>query len=224
MYATGANTYFGKTAQLVQEAHTVSHFQRAVLKIGNYLIILAVALVVLILCVALFRGDPMLTTLQFALVLTVAAIPVAMPTVLSVTMAVGARLLAKKEAIVTRLAAIEELAGVDVLCSDKTGTLTQNKLTLGDPFSVDGLPADQVILNAALASRADNKDTIDLAVLGGLKDDQALKGYQVVHFQPFDPVHKRTEATVKGAGRKGVQGDQGRAAGDLGVVGQCRRR
>jgi H+-transporting ATPase len=198
VYATGPNTYFGKTAQLVQEAHTVSHFQKAVLKIGNYLIILAVTLVAMIITVAIFRGDPILTTLQFALVLTVAAIPVAMPTVLSVTMAVGARLLAKKEAIVTRLAAIEELAGVDVLCADKTGTLTQNKLTLGDPFSVNGIPADQVILNAALASRADNKDTIDLAVLGGLKNDQALKEHQVVHFQPFDPVHKRTEATVKG--------------------------
>jgi H+-transporting ATPase len=75
VYATGENTYFGKTAQLVQEAHTVSHFQRAVLKIGDYLIILAVSLVVLILIVALFRGDPMLTTLEFALVLLVAAIP-----------------------------------------------------------------------------------------------------------------------------------------------------
>ncbi len=139
---------------------------------------------------------------MFALILTVAAIPVAMPTVLSVTMAVGARLLAKKEAIVTRLAAIEELAGVDVLCSDKTGTLTQNKLTLGDPFSVNGIPADQVILDAALASRAEDKDTIDLAVIGGLKNDQALKGYQVVHFLPFDPVHKRTEATVKAADGK----------------------
>ena len=202
VYATGQNTYFGRTAQLVQGVQTASHFQRAVLKIGNYLIILAVALVTVIIAVAIFRGDPILTTLQFALVLTVAAIPVAMPTVLSVTMAVGARLLAKKEAIVTRLAAIEELAGVDVLCSDKTGTLTQNKLTLGDPFSADGIPADQVILNAALASRADNKDTIDLAVLGGLENDQVLKGYQVVHFQPFDPVHKRTEATIKGADGK----------------------
>ncbi|MFZ0707649.1 MAG: plasma-membrane proton-efflux P-type ATPase [Candidatus Korobacteraceae bacterium] len=202
VYATGANTYFGKTAQLVQEAHTVSHFQRAVLKIGDYLIILAVALVAVIISVALFRGDPLLTTLQFALVLLVAAIPVAMPTVLSVTMAVGARLLAKKEAIVTRLPAIEELAGVDVLCSDKTGTLTQNKLTLGDPFSVNGIPGEQVILWAALASRAEDKDTIDLAVIGGVKGDQALKGYQVVHFQPFDPVHKRTEATVKGGDGK----------------------
>jgi H+-transporting ATPase len=197
VYATGANTYFGKTAQLVQEAHTVSHFQRAVLKIGNYLIILAVALVAVIIAVAIFRGDKILTTLQFALVLTVAAIPVAMPTVLSVTMAVGARLLAKKEAIVSRLVAIEELAGVDVLCADKTGTLTQNKLTLGDPFSVNNIPAEQVILNAALASRADNNDTIDLAVLGGLKDKDSLKNYDVVHFQPFDPVHKRTEAAVK---------------------------
>jgi H+-transporting ATPase len=197
VYATGANSYFGKTAQLVQEAHTVSHFQKAVLKIGNYLIILAAGLVAAIIGTAILRGDPILTTLQFALVLTVAAIPVAMPTVLSVTMAVGARLLARKKAIVSKLVAIEELAGVDVLCADKTGTLTQNKLTLGDPFSVSDVPADQVILDGALASRADNSDTIDLAVLAGVKNDQDLKGYQVLHFQPFDPVHKRTEASVK---------------------------
>jgi H+-transporting ATPase len=202
VYATGEKTYFGKTAKLVETAHTVSHFQKAVLKIGNYLIILAVALVAVIIAVAIFRGDPILSTLQFALVLTVAAIPVAMPTVLSVTMAVGARLLAKKQAVVSKLVAIEELAGVDVLCADKTGTLTQNKLTLGDPFSVNNVPVEQVILNGALASRADNNDTIDLAVLGGVKDDQTLKNYQVLHFVPFDPVHKRTEATVKGTDGK----------------------
>ncbi len=198
VYATGANTYFGKTAQLVQQASTVSHFQRAVLKIGNYLIALAVVLVVLILVVAYFRGDEMTTTLQFALVLTVAAIPVAMPTVLSVTMAVGARILAGRQAIVSRLESIEELAGMDVLCSDKTGTLTQNKLTLGEPFCVDGVTAAQVILNASLASRAEDQDTIDLAVIGGLKSDQSLAAYQVTHYVPFDPVHKRTEAEVKG--------------------------
>lgn len=203
VYATGTNTYFGKTAQLVQKAHTVSHFQRAVLKIGNYLIVLAAALVAVILGVAIFmRHDDIITTLQFALVLTVAAIPVAMPTVLSVTMAIGARLLAGKKAIVSKLVAIEELAGVDVLCADKTGTLTQNKLTLGDPFSVNNIAADRIILNAALASRAENNDTIDLAVLGGLKDKEALKGYQVTHFQPFDSVHKRTEAAVKTADGK----------------------
>jgi H+-transporting ATPase len=204
VYATGLHTYFGETAKLVGEAHTVSHFQKAVLKIGNYLIVLAVGLVALIIIVALFRGDPMLHAippndpiLLFALILTIAAIPVAMPTVLSVTMAVGARLLAKRQAIVSKLVAIEELAGVDVLCADKTGTLTQNKLTLGDPFTVNGITADQVILDGALASREDDNDTIDLAVLGGLKDKDARNGYDVVHFMPFDPVHKRTEATIK---------------------------
>jgi H+-transporting ATPase len=202
VYATGANTYFGKTAQLVQSAETVSHFQRSVLKIGDYLIALAVAMVLLIVTIALIRHDPVLTTLEFCLVLLVAAIPVAMPTVLSVTMAVGARLLSKKEVVVTKLSAIEELAGVDILCSDKTGTLTQNKLTLGDPFTVNNIPGDQVILWAALASRAEDKDTIDLAVIGGVKDDKALKSNQVTHFVPFDPVHKRTEATVKGADGK----------------------
>ncbi len=197
VYGTGQETYFGATAHLVEEAHTTSHFQSAVLKIGDYLIVLALSLVVLILLVALFRGDNMLTTLQFALVLTVAAIPVAMPTVLSVTMAVGARTLAHKQAIVSRLASIEELAGVDVLCADKTGTVTQNRLTLGQPYCVPGIRPEQVILAAALASRREDQDPIDIAVLSGVAQEQ-LDGYQVTHFQPFDPVHKRTESTVQG--------------------------
>jgi len=197
VYATGAKTYFGKTAELVETAVTVSHFQKAVLKIGDYLIVLAVVMVAVIVALSIYRGEAILTTLQFALVLTVAAIPVAMPTVLSVTMAVGARKLAKKQAIVSKLVAIEELAGVDVLCADKTGTLTQNKLSLGEPFCLDDVTADDLILAGALASRAENDDTIDLAVLGGLKDKDALKRYEVTHFTPFDPVHKRTEATVK---------------------------
>jgi H+-transporting ATPase len=198
VYATGQNTYFGKTAQLVKSAHTVSHFQRAVLKIGDFLIVIALVLVIFILGVALFRGDPLLTTIQFALVLTIAAIPVAMPTVLSVTMAVGARLLAVKQAIVSRLAAIEELAGIDILCSDKTGTLTQNKLTLGEPFTVNDTDADDLILMASLASRSEDQDPIDLAVIGGLKHAAQTEQYLVTHFQPFDPVNKRTEATVRG--------------------------
>jgi H+-transporting ATPase len=200
VYGTGQNTYFGKTARLVETAHTVSHFQKAVLTIGDYLIVLALFLVVLILAVALFRHTPMLTTLEFALVLTVAAVPVAMPAVLSVTMAVEARILARSHAIVTHLAAMEELAGIDVLCSDKTGTLTQNKLTLGEPFCTEGVTPEEVILAGALASRAESGDAIDLAVLGGLKDPHAVDSYPVLHFQPFDPVHKRTEATVQQAG------------------------
>jgi H+-transporting ATPase len=224
VYATGANTYFGKTADLVQEVQSVSHFQKAVLRIGTFLIILAVFMVAVIIVVSTIRGDAFFTTLQFALVLTVAAIPVAMPTVLSVTMAVGARLLATKKAIVSRLVAIEELAGVDVLCTDKTGTLTQNKLTLGDPFAVGDVKVDQVILSAALASRSDDADAIDLAVLGGLDGDQAMEGYQVVHFEPFDAVRKRTEATVKGKDGKSFKVTKGAPqvilalAGDAGQV------
>ncbi len=199
VFATGADTYFGQTAELVQEAQSVSHFQRAVLRIGTFLIILAVAMVVVIIVASAIRGDAFFTTLQFALVLTVAAIPVAMPTVLSVTMAVGARVLASKKAIVSRLVAIEELAGVDVLCTDKTGTLTQNKLTLGDPFTVGTLTPRQVILDASLASRADDADAIDMAVLGGLADDQSLDDYHVAEFQPFDAVRKCTEASATDA-------------------------
>ena len=198
VYGTGADTFFGHTAQLVQEKGAKSHFQRAVQQIGNYLIMLALALVTIIVLVSLFRGDPLLGTLQFALVLTVAAIPVALPTVLSVTMAVGARLLAAKQAIVSRLAAIEELAGADVLCSDKTGTLTMNQLTLGEPYCFGAAQAQDVVLAAALASREDGSAAIDTAVINGLTDRGAAANYTVADFKPFDPVNKRTEATLIG--------------------------
>jgi H+-transporting ATPase len=196
VYGTGENTYFGRTAKLVRETHSMSHFQRVILRIGDYLILVALTLVILILGVSLFRGDDMLTTLQFTLILTVAAIPVAMPTVLSVTMAIGARILARKKAIVTHLSSMEEMAGIDVLCTDKTGTLTQNRLTLGEPFTVDGVPPEDVIRSAALASREEDRDPIDQAVLSGMKKT-GWNGYRVVHFLPFDPVQKRTEAAVE---------------------------
>ncbi|HVU10534.1 MAG TPA: plasma-membrane proton-efflux P-type ATPase [Phototrophicaceae bacterium] len=198
VYATGSHTYFGKTARLVDTTENVSHFQKAVLKIGNFLIIIAAILVPIIVVVTLQRGDPLLDTLQFALVLTIAAIPVAMPAVLSVTMAIGAGNLAKHKAIVTRLTAIEELAGIDILCSDKTGTLTKNELTLNTPFILSGYSADDALLAASLASKAENHDPIDLAILAGLKDETELKRYEVLNFKPFDPISKRTEATVKG--------------------------
>ena len=152
--AVGAATYFGRTAKLVETAQSRSHFQQAVLKIGNFLILVTLGLVFLILGVALFRHAPLVETLLFALILTVAAIPVALPAVLSVTMAAGASKLAQMKAIVSRLVSIEEMAGMDVLCSDKTGTLTKNELTLGEPVVLDADGADDLILAAALACRS----------------------------------------------------------------------
>ena len=195
--ATGNNTYFGKTAKLVASAEPVSHFQKAVLQIGDYLIYLSLFLVAVLILVQLFRGTPFLELVQFALILTVASIPVAMPAVLSVTMAVGALALSKLKAIVSRLESIEEMAGMDILCSDKTGTLTQNKLTLGNPITFKAKNAQELILAGVLASKAENQDPIDLAVIDGLEDQGAVKPFQQLKFVPFDPINKRTEATVK---------------------------
>ncbi|MEC4880797.1 MAG: plasma-membrane proton-efflux P-type ATPase [Scytonema sp. PMC 1070.18] len=196
VYATGANTFFGKTAKLVDTAITHSHFQQTILRIGNFLIATALVLVVLILFVGLYRHDSILNILKFVLVLTVASIPVAMPTVLSATMAIGSQALAKKQAIVSRLESIEEIAGMDILCSDKTGTLTLNQLTLGEPVNFNNFTTSDVILAAALASENAEEDPIDRAIMEGLKDRQLLTRYQVTRFLPFDPVIKRTEATI----------------------------
>ncbi|HVZ51015.1 MAG TPA: plasma-membrane proton-efflux P-type ATPase [Pseudolabrys sp.] len=192
---TGMNTYFGRTAGLVEQARPVSHFQRAVLRIGDFLILVTVGLIAMILVAAVLRHDPLLQTLQFALILTVASIPVALPAVLSVTMAVGAERLAGLRAIVSRLVAIEEMAGVDVLCADKTGTLTKNELTLGAPEPAPGVSADELIAAAALASERDAPDAIDAAVLAAAPA-AALANASVVSFRPFDPVAKYACAEI----------------------------
>jgi H+-transporting ATPase len=197
--ATGGNTFFGRTAKLVQSAGAQSHFQRAVMRIGDFLIIIALGLATVLVAVQLSRHVDALRLAEFVLILLVASVPVAMPAVLSVTMALGARLLAKKKVIVSRLESIEEMAGMDILCSDKTGTLTQNKLTLGEIQSWNGTEPQEVLLAGSLASKAEDKDPIDLAVMGGLKDPAVLKDYRQVKFVPFDPVSKRTEAEVKDA-------------------------
>jgi H+-transporting ATPase len=196
--ATGVNTYFGKTAQLVAEAHPVSHFQRAVLRIGDYLIYLSVGLALILVVTQLARGDSFLSLLQFTLILIVAAIPVAMPAVLSVTMAVGSIALAQMKAIVTRLESIEEMAGMEILCSDKTGTLTQNKLTVGEPVLYGAKSADELLLFAALASAPKDRDIIDETICQGID----LTGYSQLHFTPFDPVSKRTEALIERDGKQ----------------------
>ncbi|AKH21117.1 plasma-membrane proton-efflux P-type ATPase [Sedimenticola thiotaurini] len=195
--ATGMQTYFGKTAGLVSSAKSASHFQKAVMAIGDYLIYLALALVVILILVGLERQWPLLELAQFALILTVASIPVAMPAVLSVTMAVGALALSRRKAIVSRLESIEEIAGMAILCSDKTGTLTQNRLTLGNPVCFAAADNDALILAAALASKAENGDPIDLAVIAGVRDPASLNAYHQSHFIPFDPISKRTQVTVQ---------------------------
>jgi H+-transporting ATPase len=204
--ATGISSFFGKTAKLVEAAKTGSHFQKAVIKIGNYLIVLAAVIVSAVVIVALFRQVNPLEILQFALVLTVAAIPVALPAVLTVTMAIGAIALAKKEAIVSKLVAIEEMAGVDVLCSDKTGTITKNELTIAEAQTFGNYEIDDVLLFGTLASREENRDPIDDAVITKAKTikaiTEALKRFQVVEYKPFDPVSKRTEATIEDTNNK----------------------
>lgn len=203
---TGANTFFGRTTRLVGETRTTSHFQRNVVKIGNYLIVIDAIMVSLVFIATVLRQQSLLDALQFALVLTIAAIPVALPAVLSVTMAIGAIALAKKEAIVSKLVAIEEMAGVDVLCSDKTGTITQNKLTLTKIIGYGGAIESEVILNAALASRAEDNDPIDNAILQGTDAADGVRErlghYRITEFVPFDPVIKRTEAQVVNGGEE----------------------
>ncbi|MGC8659105.1 MAG: plasma-membrane proton-efflux P-type ATPase [Desulfomonilaceae bacterium] len=206
---TGSNTFLGRTAKLVETAGATSHFQRAVLQIGDYLIYLSLGLVAILILVQLERGTPLLELVQFSLILTVASIPVAMPTVLSVTMAVGALALSRMKAIVSRLESIEEMAGIDILCSDKTGTLTQNKLTLGSPVTFHAKNEDDLILAAALASVAENQDPIDLAVIDGLKNRDALKDYKMVKFVPFDPINKGTESEVLDSSGKSVNFTKG---------------
>jgi len=211
--ATGEHTFFGKTAKLVAEAKTISHFQKAVVKVGHYLIVLAVLMIAIIFLLSFFRHESFLGTLQFALVLTIAAIPVALPAVLSVTMAVGASALAKKKAIVSKLVAIEEMAGMDVLCSDKTGTITKNELSLSTIKTLGNFSSDDVLLFGILSSREEDKDPIDMAIINEAKSNKAINerfaSIQIVDFKPFDPVVKRTEAKIIDKERKTIYVSKG---------------
>ena len=133
---------------------------------------------------------------QYVLVLLIASIPVALPAVMSVTMAIGAYALSLKKAIVSRLSAIEELAGVDILCSDKTGTLTMNQLTVQSGIPFGSAKADDVLRDAALATQKSSQDAIDVAILKATGTRTDLQGIKQTAFVPFDPVNKRTISTV----------------------------
>ena len=199
---TGSNTNFHTVVALVAKAQLEerSHFQKMVVQIGNFLILVTIVLVVIIIMVALFRHENFVEIARFALVLSVAAIPVALPAVLSVTMAVGAANLARRKAIVSRLTAIEELAGVDVFCSDKTGTLTKNEMQVSDPITLGGHDLQSLFLHAVLASKQENQDPIEMPIFRYVSENFPQLDWQSYNqetFKPFDPVRKRTEANIE---------------------------
>ncbi len=206
---TGVRTNFHSVVALVARASLEerSHFQKMVIQIGNYLILITLALVLIIIMVSLFRNENFIEIARFAMVLTVAAIPVALPAVLSVTMAVGAVNLARRKAIVSRLTAIEELAGMDVFCSDKTGTLTRNEMKVASPLMLGSHQEQELFLVAVLASRLENRDPIELPIFHYIDEhfpELDWRSWRQVDFAPFDPIRKRTEAVIEKDGERFV--------------------
>ncbi len=204
---TGINTFFGETVKLVAKAEKEekSHFQKMVIKVGNYLTIITIILTFILVLFGLYRHESFIEIIRFSLILTIAAIPVALPVVLTVTMAIGALELSKKKAIVSRLPSIEELAGVDVLCSDKTGTLTMNKMSISSPVIFDNIDEKTLIFYAALASKEENQDPLETPLFDYLKKEglyEELKKWKTIKFVPFNPKIKRTEAIVEKNGEK----------------------
>lgn len=198
--ATGVHTFFGKAAHLVDSTNQVGHFQKVLTAIGNFCICsIAIGIAIELIVMYPIQRREYRDGIDNLLVLLIGGIPIAMPTVLSVTMAIGSHRLSQQGAITKRMTAIEEMAGMDVLCSDKTGTLTLNKLTVDRTLIevfAKGVEKEHVILLAARASRTENQDAIDAAIVGMLADPkEARAGIREVHFLPFNPVDKRTALT-----------------------------
>ncbi|KJZ68742.1 Plasma membrane ATPase [Hirsutella minnesotensis 3608] len=202
--STGDNTFVGRAAALVsQSAGGTGHFTEVLNGIGTVLLILVILTLLVVWVSSFYRSNPIVEILRFTLGITIVGVPVGLPAVVTTTMAVGAAYLAKKQAIVQKLSAIESLAGVEILCSDKTGTLTKNKLSLAEPFTVQGVDPDDLMLTACLAASRKKKgiDAIDKAFLKALKyyprAKNVLSKYKVLEFHPFDPVSKKVQALVE---------------------------
>ncbi|KAL3229994.1 Plasma membrane ATPase 1 [Nakaseomyces bracarensis] len=202
--ATGDNTFVGRAAALVNKASGgQGHFTEVLNGIGILLLVLVIVTLLGIWAACFYRTDNIVKILRFTLGITIIGVPVGLPAVVTTTMAVGAAYLAKKQAIVQKLSAIESLAGVEILCSDKTGTLTKNKLSLHEPYTVEGVSDDDLMLTACLAASRKKKglDAIDKAFLKSLinypKAKDALTKYKVLEFHPFDPVSKKVTAVVE---------------------------
>jgi len=195
--ATGLKTYFGKTAELVQMAKPKLHIEEMTTKVVRWLLAMVVASVVAGMGLALLRGINLAEIAPLTVILLVSAIPVALPTMFTISMALGSLELSRKGAIVTRLDAVEDAATMDVLCADKTGTITMNHLTLADVLPVGRHRKEEVVLYGALASQEANQDPIDLAFISKAREMQLpLTSYTQVSFTPFDPSTRRTEATI----------------------------
>ncbi|KAG0673127.1 plasma membrane H+-ATPase [Kluyveromyces marxianus] len=202
--ATGDSTFVGRAAALVNKASGgTGHFTEVLNGIGTILLILVIVTLLLVWVASFYRTNKIVRILRYTLAITIVGVPVGLPAVVTTTMAVGAAYLAKKQAIVQKLSAIESLAGVEILCSDKTGTLTKNKLSLHEPYTVEGVDPDDLMLTACLAASRKKKglDAIDKAFLKSLisypRAKAALTKYKLLEFHPFDPVSKKVTAIVE---------------------------
>ena len=201
---TGANTYFGKTAELVKIAKPKSHQQQIMSAIVKYAMYVSIAaLMVVMLDAALTRAVDILTIVRFALIFLMGSVPVALPAVFAIVLAVGAMQLANQGALVTRLDSIEDAASMEVLCLDKTGTITENKLSVTDPIPFQGSEKGDVAIIARLASKEEVRDVIDLAVIDYAKSlSMSSDEYTQVSFTPFEPATKRSEAIIEHDGKR----------------------
>jgi H+-transporting ATPase len=194
---TGTNTYFGKTAELVKTAKPKSHQEEVMMAVVKYMMYLGIAATVLVSIAVLVMNLGMLLILTFAVIFLMGAVPVALPAVLTIVQSVGAMELTKKGALVTRLDSIEDAASINVLCLDKTGTITQNRLSVAESIPFSGYTKEDVITIAALASQEEGMDIIDLAVMEYAKSIRLdFNAYKRISYTPFDPSIKRTEAII----------------------------
>jgi H+-transporting ATPase len=198
----GDDTYVGVTASLVSRTEKEGHFQKILSQVAMILLVLVAICIFVIWISGFFRSLSIITLLVYTLIVTVIGVPVGLPAVVTTTMAVGAAELARKKVVVQKLSAIESLAGVDILCTDKTGTLTQNRLTMGEPYVASGVSIDDLLLTSVLASSRKLKglDPIDRTVILTLKHYPSIKNhmkrFRTTKFQPFDPVGKKVISTV----------------------------
>jgi H+-transporting ATPase len=200
---TGGNTYFGKTVELVKIAKSKSHQEEIMMAVVKYMMYLGMVASILVSIYAFFLHVSILLILTFVLIFLMGAVPVALPAVLTIVQSVGAMELSRKGVLVTRLDSIEDAASIDVICFDKTGTITQNKLSVIDSVPFSGYKKEDLIALAALASKEESMDVIDLAIIEyAISKGLSLNGYTQISYTPFDPSTKRTEAILESEGKR----------------------